>query len=83
MRQFSLETRNQIKYWFASSLHYASYFTLNAYCSPKIPISISGLILKLYRNVDENLTTKQVKELLLKSKVYIDFGNHPGKDRYI
>lgn len=29
----------------------------------------------------QNLTTKQVKELLLKSKVYIDFGNHPGKDR--
>lgn len=29
----------------------------------------------------ENLTTIQVKELLLKSKVYIDFGNHPGKDR--
>lgn len=29
----------------------------------------------------QNLTTNQVKELLLKSKVYIDFGNHPGKDR--
>lgn len=29
----------------------------------------------------ENLTTMQVKELLLKSKVYIDFGTHPGKDR--
>lgn len=30
----------------------------------------------------KNLTTQQVKELLLKSKVYIDFGNHPGKDRF-
>lgn len=30
----------------------------------------------------QNLTTKQVRELLLKSKVYIDFGNHPGKDRF-
>ena len=30
----------------------------------------------------QNLTTQQVKELLLKSKVYIDFGNHPGKDRF-
>lgn len=29
----------------------------------------------------KGLTTNQVKELLLKSKVYIDFGNHPGKDR--
>lgn len=30
----------------------------------------------------KNLTTEQVKELLLESKVYIDFGNHPGKDRF-
>ena len=30
----------------------------------------------------ENMTTEQVKELLLKSKVYIDFGSHPGKDRF-
>lgn len=30
----------------------------------------------------QNLTTNQVKELLLKSKIYIDFGNHPGKDRF-
>lgn len=29
----------------------------------------------------KNLTTNQVKELLLKAKVYIDFGYHPGKDR--
>lgn len=30
----------------------------------------------------ENLTTEQVRKLLLESKVYIDFGNHPGKDRF-
>ena len=30
----------------------------------------------------ENLTNKEVKDLLNKSKVYIDFGNHPGKDRF-
>ncbi len=30
----------------------------------------------------ENLTTEGVKNLLLKSKVYIDFGHHPGKDRF-
>lgn len=29
-----------------------------------------------------NLTTEQVQELLVKAKVYIDFGNHPGKDRF-
>lgn len=30
----------------------------------------------------QNMTTDEVKNLLLKSKVYIDFGNHPGKDRF-
>lgn len=30
----------------------------------------------------ENLTTEQIAELLRTSKVYIDFGNHPGKDRF-
>lgn len=29
----------------------------------------------------ENMTPTEVKELLLKSKVYVDFGHHPGKDR--
>ncbi len=29
-----------------------------------------------------NLTNAQVKDLLLSSKVYVDFGNHPGKDRF-
>lgn len=28
-----------------------------------------------------NMTPIEVRRLLLKSKVYIDFGNHPGKDR--
>lgn len=30
----------------------------------------------------ENFTNSEVKSLLNKSKVYIDFGNHPGKDRF-
>lgn len=30
----------------------------------------------------QNMTTEEVKSLLRKSKVYIDFGNHPGKDRF-
>ena len=29
----------------------------------------------------ENMTRSQVKDLMKKSKIYIDFGNHPGKDR--
>lgn len=28
-----------------------------------------------------NMTQEQMKSIMLKSKVYIDFGNHPGKDR--
>ncbi|MCR5734214.1 MAG: hypothetical protein K6G22_06380 [Lachnospiraceae bacterium] len=29
----------------------------------------------------QNMTTAQVRDLLETAKVYIDFGNHPGKDR--
>jgi hypothetical protein len=28
-----------------------------------------------------NMTPDQIKELMIKSKIYIDFGHHPGKDR--
>lgn len=30
----------------------------------------------------KNMTPQQVKELLKRAKVYMDFGNHPGKDRF-
>lgn len=30
----------------------------------------------------QNMTTEEVRNLLRKSKLYIDFGNHPGKDRF-
>ena len=30
----------------------------------------------------QNMTNEQVKFCLLNSKVYVDFGNHPGKDRF-
>jgi hypothetical protein len=29
----------------------------------------------------ENMTPEQISKLLARSKVYVDFGNHPGKDR--
>ena len=29
----------------------------------------------------ENMSSKQVAELLARAKIYIDFGHHPGKDR--
>ena len=41
--------------------------------------------MNLAPNIDwrpiENMTPAQVQELLALAKVYIDFGNHPGKDR--
>ena len=46
---------------------------------------VSKIVQKGKRNFKfiplENMTRSQVIENLLKSKVYIDFGNHPGKDR--
>ena len=30
----------------------------------------------------QNMSPSEIAELLLKSKVYIDFGNHPGMDRF-
>jgi len=65
MHGFSVESRNQIKYWFAICLHNASYFSINAYCPPRVPIAMSGLILKLYRNLDENLSTRQERSILI------------------
>ena len=65
MRGFSVESRNQIKYWFAICLHNASYFSIYAYCPPRVPIAMSGLILKLYRNLDENLSTRQERSILI------------------
>ena len=54
--------------------------------NPKKGIEFTKKIIERAKNINfipiQNLTTKQVKELLLKSKVYIDFGNHPGKDRF-
>lgn len=29
-----------------------------------------------------NMSNQEVKDTLLKGKVYVDFGNHPGKDRF-
>ena len=54
--------------------------------NPKKGIEFTKKIMNKASDIDfiaiQNLTTEQVKELLLKSKVYIDFGNHPGKDRF-
>ncbi len=54
--------------------------------NPKKGIKFTKYLKKLDSTIDWvpliNLSNDQVKELLLSSKVYIDFGNHPGKDRF-
>lgn len=53
--------------------------------NPKKGISFTKKLIKIAKNIKfipiENMTREEVSELLSKAKVYIDFGNHPGKDR--
>ena len=54
--------------------------------NPKKGIEFTKMLIMKNRDIKfipiENMTTKQVRELLYKAKVYIDFGNHPGMDRF-
>lgn len=54
--------------------------------NPKKGINFTKKLIKKAPDLNwipiQGLTTEQVRDLLLKSKVYIDFGNHPGKDRF-
>ncbi|MGL5902203.1 MAG: hypothetical protein ACRCZO_05900 [Cetobacterium sp.] len=54
--------------------------------NPKKGIEFTQKIMNKFKELKfialENLTPNEVKELCKKSKVYIDFGNHPGKDRF-
>lgn len=53
--------------------------------NPKKGISFSKRIIKIAPDIEFipliNMTRQQVIETLQRAKVYIDFGNHPGKDR--
>ena len=53
--------------------------------NPKKGFEITSKLIELRKDLNwvaiENMTPTQVKELLLKAKIYIDFGHHPGKDR--
>lgn len=57
----------------------------NILYNPKKGIKITKKIIKMFPNYNyiplQNMTPMELKELYLKSKIYIDFGNHPGKDR--
>jgi len=53
--------------------------------NPKKGFEITQKLIAKSENIKwvaiENMTPEQVKNLLVESKLYIDFGNHPGKDR--
>lgn len=53
--------------------------------NPKKGFEITSVLIKFAPDINwrpiENMTPAQVQELLASSKIYIDFGNHPGKDR--
>tara|TARA_B110000027_G_C16122557_1_gene304313 strand:- start:23353 stop:24354 length:1002 start_codon:yes stop_codon:yes gene_type:complete len=56
--------------------------------NPKKGIKFTKEIIKRFHNSKikfvpvQNMSISEVQELLLKSKIYIDFGNHPGRDRF-
>lgn len=54
--------------------------------NPKKGIEFTKKIIERFPNIKfvplENMTPDEVKEFCKTSKVYIDFGNHPGKDRF-
>lgn len=58
----------------------------NVLYNPKKGIDFTKKLIATSSNLNwvpiQNMTTEEVRELLLHSKVYIDFGNHPGKDRF-
>ena len=53
--------------------------------NPQKGFEVTQSLMKLAPDIDwrpiQNMTPAQVQELLAKAKIYIDFGNHPGKDR--
>lgn len=53
--------------------------------NPRKGFEITEQLMELAPDIDwrpiEKMTPEQVQNLLAQAKVYIDFGNHPGKDR--
>ena len=53
--------------------------------NPKKGLNVTRKLMELAPEIDwvpiEKMTPEQVQQTLSKAKVYIDFGNHPGKDR--
>lgn len=53
--------------------------------NPRKGFEVTNYLMELAPDIDwrpiQNMTPAQVQELLAAAKIYIDFGNHPGKDR--
>ncbi len=53
--------------------------------NPKKGFQVTQKLIELAPDIEwkpiQNMTPEQVRQLLIDSKIYIDFGNHPGKDR--
>ena len=54
--------------------------------NPKKGLKMISKLIAFSQNIKwvplENMTLKEIQKLLTKAKVYIDFGEHPGKDRF-
>lgn len=54
--------------------------------NPKKGLKFTNKIIKMNPNIEWipliNLSNEKIKEYLTMAKVYIDFGDHPGKDRF-
>lgn len=53
--------------------------------NPRKGVKVTAALRKATRHLDfvpiENMTPREVAELLRSAKLYVDFGHHPGKDR--
>lgn len=75
------------KVFFESEVDYTSINKKNQVLyNPKKGIEFTKKIMNRFPQIKfiplENMTPNEVAELCTKSKLYIDFGNHPGKDRF-
>ena len=64
-KNFSIENENQIKHWFCYLNYFSSYFSIANYLPLKIPISLSNIILNIYKSIDDKYLELKDKILLL------------------
>lgn len=65
-RLFTLDTKNQINFWYSLYLHYFSYYTIKYYFPMSLRISLNNNIIDIYRTLNENNLTQKEKTLMIK-----------------